>query len=140
MAESELPDRILLFDGVCNLCNASVNFIIDRDPQVRLHFAALQSEAGLAQLRKYALDQQDLDSMVFIEQGRAYTQSDAALRVSRYLTFPWSLGGIFLLIPRFFRNAIYAYIARHRYRWFGKQEQCRIPTPELRARFLDQSG
>lgn len=132
-----MPDYIVLFDGVCNLCNASVNFIIDHDPEAKIKFAALQSEAGQELLLKHNLETQDLDSMVFISQTKAYIKSDAVLRLASQMGLPWSLGSIFLYLPRFLRNPIYEIIAHNRYRWFGKKDQCRVPTPQLRKRFLD---
>lgn len=131
---------VVLFDGVCNLCNASIHFIIDRDPRGRFRFAALQSDAGAEILRQAGLDAADLSSLVLWEGGRAYRYSTAALRIARRLSWPWPLLAVFLLIPAFLRDPVYRFIARNRYRWFGKSETCRVPTPELRARFLDTAA
>ncbi|MBF2055344.1 MAG: thiol-disulfide oxidoreductase DCC family protein [Candidatus Sericytochromatia bacterium] len=128
---------IILFDGVCNLCNGAVNFIIDRDPEAYFHFAALQSEAGQKMLQELGLSQQDFDTIVLIEGNKHYTHSTAALRIARKLKAPWSLAGVLLLVPAFIRNAVYRQIAKNRYQWFGKSAQCRLPTPALKARFLD---
>ena len=132
--DSEHP--IVLFDGVCNLCDASVRFVIDRDRTGRIRFAPLQSEAGQALLQRFGLLGADLDTMVLIEGDRIHTRSTATLRVARLLRRPWPLLAVFLLVPRFLRDFVYRAIARRRYRWFGRTEQCRVPTPELRERFL----
>ena len=127
---------VLLFDGVCNLCEGSVRFILKRDPRGIFRFASLQSQAGQALLKRFQLPTDDFDTMVLIEQDRVFTQSSAALRVAKRLTFPWPFFAIFWVVPRFLRNFFYRIIARNRYRWFGKKEACLIPTPELRSRFL----
>jgi predicted DCC family thiol-disulfide oxidoreductase YuxK len=129
-------EGIILFDGVCNLCNASINFILDRDPRACFRFAALQSPAGQRLLRQHNLSTGELQSLVLIESGRAFTRSTAALRIARRLTFPWNLLYAFIALPRFLRDPLYNLIARHRYRWFGKREACRMPTPDLADRFL----
>jgi predicted DCC family thiol-disulfide oxidoreductase YuxK len=128
---------VILFDGVCNLCNASVNFVIDRDPHAVFRFGALQSEEGRHLLAERGVDEEWLDSIVLIEGDRVYTASDAALRIASRMPFPWSLLRVFRILPRPLRDAVYNWIARNRYRWFGKQESCRVPTPDLRARFID---
>jgi predicted DCC family thiol-disulfide oxidoreductase YuxK len=127
---------IILFDGVCNFCNSSVNFLIDRDPNGRFRFGALQSEEGLAVLREHGLPVDYFDSIVMIEEGRVWVASDAVLRATRHMPGLWPVLGVFWIIPRPIRDAVYNWIARNRYRWFGKRESCRIPTPEYRARFL----
>lgn len=129
---------IVLFDGHCNFCNGVVNFLVDRDPRGVLKFAALQSEAGRRLLAEHRLPMPDIpDTMVFIERGRALVRSDAALATTRYLRAPWPLARVAFVVPRFLRDAIYKLIARNRYRWFGHTAACRVPTAELRARFLD---
>ncbi len=131
-------DRVVLFDGHCNFCNATVNFLIDRDPAGRLSFAALQSEAGRRLLADHGLPVPDVpDTMVFVDAGRALVRSDAALAAAKYLRFPWWLARVGLVVPRVVRDAVYRLVARNRYRWFGRTEACRLPTPDLRARFLD---
>jgi len=127
---------LVLFDGVCNLCNASVSFIIERDPAARFRFAPMQSEAGGALLRRHGLSTLDLESMVLIEGGRCYTRSAAALRIARRLAWPWKLLCGLLAVPAPLRDALYNWVARNRYRWFGRSETCRLPTPELARRFL----
>jgi predicted DCC family thiol-disulfide oxidoreductase YuxK len=128
---------IILFDGVCNLCAWAVCFIIERDPQARFRFAPLQSDAGRQLLTKHALDRTCLDSFVLIEAGKAHIESSAALRVSRHLSGAWPAFYLFILMPRALRDPIYRFIAQHRYRWFGSADSCLMPTPELRARFLN---
>lgn len=127
---------VVLFDGVCNLCNGSVNFLLDRDHRETFRFASLQSDAGQRLLAEHGLPADDFDSFVLVEEGRAYTRSTAALRVARRLGFPWRLASLLLVIPAFLRDPFYDLVAKNRYRWFGKEETCRVPTPELRARFL----
>ncbi len=130
---------VLLFDGVCNLCNNTVQFVIRHDPAGTVHFAALQSQIGQQLQQQHQLDPQRLDSLIFVDGGRAYTHSDAALRLARYLQRPWSFARVGLLVPRPIRNLVYRWIARNRYRWFGQTESCMLPTPQLRQRFLDQA-
>jgi predicted DCC family thiol-disulfide oxidoreductase YuxK len=127
---------IVLFDGTCNFCNASVNFIIDRDPGANFKFAPLQSEAGERILLAHGLDGTRPDSLVLVEDGKAYTRSSAALRIAAHMRFPWPMLEFFLLIPPLIRNAVYDWIARNRYRWFGKHRACRMPTPAERRLFL----
>lgn len=127
----------ILFDGVCNLCNGSVQFILRRDPQARLRFASLQSEAGRRLVTEQGLDPEVLNSVILIEDGKVYRESAAALRIARHMDGAWKLLRVLVLIPRPIRDAVYRLIARNRYRWFGKSETCWLPTPELRARFLD---
>ena len=127
---------ILLFDGVCNLCSGSVQLIIRRDPEARFRFASLQSEVGQRYLEELQVDRDAVDSVILVEGGRWYKESDAALRIARLLGGPWKAMGILRLLPRPLRDRLYRFIARHRYRWFGKRESCWLPTPELRERFL----
>ena len=127
---------VVLFDGVCNLCNASVRFIIARDPSARFRFAPLQSATARALFAGTGGRSPLPDSFVLLEHGRLYVRSTAALRVARRLRFPWPLLYIFIAVPRPLRDVLYDFIARHRYRWFGSREACMVPTPELRARFL----
>ena len=135
---SSTPDGpILLFDGVCNLCNGAVQFIVRRDPKSKFRFAALQSDAAKALLQSAGADAGGLpDSMVLIEVGRLYTRSNAALRAARHLRFPWPLLRVFWIVPLPLRNWMYDFVARHRHRWFGRRDECMLPTPELQARFL----
>lgn len=127
---------IVLFDGVCNLCNTSVNYIIDHDTDGYFKVASLQSDAAQALLADYALPADYLDSLVLVEDGEVYMRSTAALRIARRLDGAVRLLTIFLAIPEPLRDIVYAWIARNRYRWFGKRDTCRLPTPELQERFL----
>lgn len=143
-APSSIPEgetALLLFDGVCNLCNGFVNFLIDHDPDGRVRVGALQSEAARPYLDAFGLDPSYLDSVVLIERGRVYTKSTAALRVARRLEAPWPLAYYaFIAIPRPVRDAVYDWVAGNRYDWFGKRDACRMPTPELRARFIGEGA
>lgn len=132
---------ILLFDGVCNLCNGFVNFLIDHDPEGHIRVGALQSDAARPYLQAFGLDPSYLDSVVLIERGRVYQKSTAALRVARRLEAPWPLAYYALIgIPRVIRDRIYDVVASKRYDWFGKREACRMPTPELQARFIGEDA
>jgi len=126
---------IILFDGVCNFCCSSVQFIIQRDPRGHFKFASQQSDVGKA-LLTFANLPLTMDTFVVIESKAIYTRSAAALKVAAKLTQPWPLCAIFWLVPSFLRDAAYRLIARNRYRWFGQKEQCWVPTPEIRGRFL----
>jgi predicted DCC family thiol-disulfide oxidoreductase YuxK len=128
--------NIVFFDGVCNLCNGAVNFLIGQDKQQKLKFASLQSKAGEAVLRRYNLPDTDYESFILLKGDKLYQKSDAALEVARLLGGVWWGLYVFKLIPRFLRDAVYSWIARHRYQWFGRKETCRLPTPELQGRFL----
>lgn len=127
---------VLLFDGVCNLCNGFVNFVIDHDPEGYFKLGALQSDAARPYLEAFDVDPDALESVVLIEGGTAYHRSTAALRVARHLTGPWPLLYAFIAVPKPLRDWVYRQIATNRYDWFGKRDQCRMPTPELQARFL----
>lgn len=131
---------IVLFDGQCNLCNASVQFIIARDDRKQFRFASLQSDVGGELLSQHGLAGKTLDTVVLIEGQRASIRSTAALRIARRLRRPWPLLFALVVIPRFVRDFFYSLIARARYRWFGRSSSCWLPTPELRERFLDVSG
>lgn len=126
-----------MFDGVCNLCNGFVRFVIDHDPGARFRFASLQSSAADALLNGRLQRGPARDSVVLVEDGQFYTQSTAVLRVARRLRFPWNLSYAFVVVPKALRDGVYAWVARKRYAWFGKREVCMVPTPELRGRFLD---
>ncbi len=127
---------VILFDGVCNFCNASINYIIDHDPACRFRFAPLQSAAGAELAREHHIDTGKLESIVLIEDGRAYQRSTAALRIARQLAGPVRVLGVFRVVPAVLRDPVYNFIARHRYRLCGKADACRLPTPQDRARFL----
>jgi predicted DCC family thiol-disulfide oxidoreductase YuxK len=127
---------VILFDGVCNFCNSSVNFVIKKDKHAVIQFAPLQSDKGRLFLRQYNYPENNLNSFIFIEEGKLYTRSTAALKVSRYLKGLWPVCYGLIIVPKFIRDGIYNWIAKNRYKWFGKKEQCMIPSPEVRKRFL----
>jgi predicted DCC family thiol-disulfide oxidoreductase YuxK len=127
---------IVLFDGVCNFCNGTVNFIIRRDRENRFRFAALQSEAGQELLRQYDLNAPGIDSVILIENGKAFTHSTAALKIARHLGGSWQIFSVFQFVPQRVRDFFYRLFARNRYRLFGKRDVCMMPTPEIKARFL----
>jgi predicted DCC family thiol-disulfide oxidoreductase YuxK len=127
---------VVIFDGVCNLCNASVDFIIRHDPQGVFKVSANQHETGRQILAEQGLDPDAVDTVFLYENGTLYRRSTAALRIARRLGLPWSLLYGFIIIPAPIRDAVYKVIANNRYRWFGKKETCRLPTPEERERFL----
>lgn len=133
----QTSSSVILFDGVCNLCHGLVQFIIQRDPQARFRFASLQSAAG-QRLLPAGLnpDPDNPESVVLVEDGRIYTHSDAVLRVLDRLGGGWKLLSAARILPRGLRDAAYRFVARNRYRWFGRQNECWLPTPELKARFL----
>jgi predicted DCC family thiol-disulfide oxidoreductase YuxK len=128
---------VVLFDGVCNLCNNSVQFILKRDKKKKFLFGSLQGEAGQQLLKKFNLPTDNFHSFVLIEGERVYTQSTAALRMAKHLKRGWQLLYGFIILPKFLRDGIYKWIATNRYKWFGKRDTCRIPTPEEKVRFLD---
>jgi len=154
---------VVLFDGVCNLCNGVVRFILAHDKAAKFRFAALQSEAGKRMLAANcragckpadrlsigpgersspglsgpAPSPSALESIVLLDQGQIYNRSTAALRIARVLPFPWPLLYALIAVPRPLRDWVYDWVARHRYGWFGKQDACMVPTPEMKSRFLD---
>lgn len=134
--DTALPDHLLLFDGVCNLCNGLVQFIIRHDGKRRFRCAAIQSMAAQAILSSHGRDPQALTSLVYCRKDRVFVRSGAALHVARDLGGAWQLAFIFILVPRFLRDAVYDLVARNRYRWFGRRGQCMVATAELQDRFL----
>ena len=129
---------IILFDGVCNFCNGVVNFLIKQDKEKKLRFAALQSEAGKKILVQYGFPPSYQQSFIFIDKGKASRKSTAALKLFSQLPWFWKWMQIFWIVPKFLRDAVYEFISKHRYQWFGKKEKCRIPTPDERSRFLSE--
>jgi len=125
-----------LFDGVCNLCNGFVRFVIARDPGAHFRFAALSSPAAACVLAEAGVTLPIPDTIVLVEDGVVYYRSDAPLRVARGLTFPWPLAYGLIVVPRFIRDRVYDFVAARRYQWFGRRDVCMIPTPELQRRFL----
>src|SRR3954471_7457378 len=134
--DAKLPDHLIVFDGVCNLCNDAVQFVIRHDRRGRFMFTSLQSEAGQEILRGNGLPADHFDSFIYIRDQKVYQRSGAALYMLRDIGGLWSLLFAFIIVPRFIRDFVYDTVARHRYRWFGRRESCIIPTSELRGRFL----
>ena len=126
---------VILFDGVCNFCNGAVNFIIRHDGEKKFKFAPLQSEIGQQMQAKYGIGE-DVDSIILVENDKAYTYSTAGLRVAKGLGGIWSLGYVFIIVPTFIRDYLYRLFAKNRYRLFGRQDACMLPTPDVRERFL----
>lgn len=133
----ELQLKTIFFDGVCNLCNSSVNFVIDRDQRKQFTFASLQSAYAEKVFAGTEIDPGKLEGIIFKKGDEIFRKSDAALEIAKEMGGMWSLLFILKIFPRFFRDWIYDLIARKRYRWFGKRDTCRLPTPELQERFLD---
>ena len=132
----KVPDNLILFDGVCNLCSALVQFVIRHDREAKFRFAAIQSEIGREIYQSHGLDPADLQTFVFIADGKVVLRSDAAIEVVSRFGGAWRIFAIFRLVPRVARDFVYSTIARNRYRWFGRKEVCMIPTPEIDERFL----
>jgi len=130
---------VLLFDGVCNLCNGTVRFLLRHDPRGEIRFASLQSDVGRRLLEHRGLEPEAFDSVVLIEDDRASLKSEAVLRMVRYLPPPWPALAVLRGLPRGLRDLVYDFIAHRRYRWFGRRETCSLPAPEARDRFLDAS-
>ena len=128
---------VILFDGICNFCNAIVNFIISQDKKNIFLFAALQSDAGKKLLEQYKIDWKASDSFVVIENDKVYLKSNAALKLYNKLPWYWKWSQLFWIVPKFIRDWVYDVIAKNRYKWFGKKEECMVPTPELKERFLE---
>jgi predicted DCC family thiol-disulfide oxidoreductase YuxK len=127
---------IILFDGVCNFCNSMVNFIIRRDKKNVFLFCALQSDSGKRLLEQYKINWKESDSFVVIENRKAWQKSNAALKLYNKLPWYWKWTQFFWVVPKFIRDGVYNFIAKNRYKWFGKKEDCMIPTPEMRGKFL----
>jgi predicted DCC family thiol-disulfide oxidoreductase YuxK len=127
---------IILFDGVCNFCNNSINLVIRKDKRDYFRFAPLQSEAGKILTQKFNIDTSKTDSVLLIENDTLYSKSTAALQIARKMSGLFPLCYALIIIPKFLRDPIYDYIAKRRYNWFGKKESCMIPTPEIRKKFL----
>lgn len=132
--------KILLFDGVCNLCSGSVLFVIKRDAKRQIRYAPIQSKFGQMLMNKYGIEEAYLGSLIFIDEGKVYLKSTGALRLCKYLKGIWPLFYVLTLIPPFIRNAFYDAVAKYRYKLFGKQETCMVPTIELKSLFLDDAN
>lgn len=129
--------KIILFDGVCNLCNSAVQFVIQNDKKDVFRFVALQSDLGQEILNHIGINPKNIDSIILYEPSVAYYyKSSAAIEIAKSLGGFWHLGTVFRIIPTGIRNSLYDYIAKNRYKWYGKKESCMIPTPELKAKFL----
>jgi predicted DCC family thiol-disulfide oxidoreductase YuxK len=128
---------IVLFDGVCNLCNRSVQFILRHDRKKKFKFASLQGKTGQALLQQYGIGQNEPNSFVLINDGKVYTRSTAVMRMLKMLGGGWALFYFFIIIPVFIRDGVYNWVARNRYKWFGKRDSCMLPGPALKDRFLD---
>ncbi len=133
------PGHIIFFDGVCNLCNSSVNFVIRRDRRNIFHFASLQWPIARQVLNKNYPDGNDFQTILYYENGKVFEKSTAVLRIASKLGYPWKAGYVFIVIPKFIRDSIYMLISRNRYKWFGKRDECMIPSPELKNKFLNSS-
>jgi len=135
----DMEHPIVFFDGVCNLCNGAVQFIIARDRKNVFYFASLQSDTAKEKLKPIGVEPEHVLSIVLLSEGKAYQQSSAVLRIARKLSWPWPVFYVLILIPPFIRDSIYRFIAHNRYRWFGKRESCWLPDPQLKSRFLDNN-
>lgn len=134
--ESGLSNPVVLFDGVCNLCSSVVKFTISRDPDGIFRFASLQSEAARFFLNKFGLSTEDFDSFVLIERDKHFLRSTAVLRLCKRLKGLWPLLYLLIIIPRPLRDFVYNIVAENRYKWFGKKEECFVPSPDINSRFL----
>ena len=138
MTQNSLPARIVIFDGVCNLCEFSVNFIYERDRKGKFTFTPAQSPLGQKLLQKYQINTDKLDTVVLVKHDRVYSRSTAAFKIAEELDPPWNTLQFFSWLPLAIRDYLYDWIARNRYKWFGKKESCMIPTKELKSRFLEE--
>lgn len=130
-------DKIIFFDGVCNLCNSTVQFIIENDSQNKFHFSSLQSNFGQKFLEENNLKTENFDSIILLENNEVYQKSDAAIKIASHLDSPYNYLKLFSILPKFIRDFFYSIVAKNRYRIFGKKESCWIPTAELRSKFLE---
>jgi predicted DCC family thiol-disulfide oxidoreductase YuxK len=136
--ELEKDKKLILFDGVCNLCNTSVQYVIKHDKKNSFMFTALQSDIGQQIIKDYNIDTSKTDSiLLYTPENGVVSKSTAALKIAQNLGFPQNVMSIFFIIPPFIRNGVYDYIAKNRYKWYGKKESCMIPTPELKSKFLE---
>jgi predicted DCC family thiol-disulfide oxidoreductase YuxK len=121
----QIKQPVILFDGICNLCNGTIDFILKHDQKKQFRFVALQSDTGKLVIQKFKIPL-ETDSVILINQNRTYFESEAVVEIAGMLPFPWKLGRIFRFIPKIIRNGLYNWIAKNRYRWFGKRNTCRI--------------
>ncbi|MEM7009481.1 MAG: thiol-disulfide oxidoreductase DCC family protein [Thermodesulfobacteriota bacterium] len=136
MSPSHTESPVILFDGVCNLCTGSVNFIIQRDPKAVYRFASLQSETGKALMSEFNLANEDFDSLILFENGKSYIKSTAVIKISRHLSGLWPLFRLLIAIPKPIRDYFYDIVAKNRYKWFGKKQTCMVPSADIEMRFL----
>ncbi len=130
--------QLILFDGVCNLCNSSIQYVIKHDKKDVFMFAPLQSEVGKQIIEQFNIDTKNVDSILLYSKEKGLkSKSTAALQISRYLGFPIKLWSVFWIVPVFIRNWVYDFVAKNRYKWYGKKDECMIPTPELKSKFLE---
>ena len=134
---TKIDREIVLFDGVCNFCNGTINFVLKRDKKDSFVFTPLQSGPGQEVLKKHNLPLSEFESFILVSEDKVYQRSSAALRIARKLSGGWPLFYVFMILPKPVRDFFYNIIARNRYRWWGKRDECMIPTPELRNKFLD---
>ena len=139
MTSNEIfQQKMILFDGICNLCNGSVIFVLEHEQDHEFRFASIQSETGKELLQRCGLSKDFGEAVIYIENGKIHQGSTAALKIGQRLKFPWSMiSSVGLLVPKFFRDWVYRQIGTHRYQWFGKRDACMIPTKELKMRFYD---
>lgn len=130
-------DHLVLYDGVCRFCNNSVTFILNHEKEAKLYFAPLQSDLGQSILKESGLPADYNDSLIFVSRDKVFSHAGAALRITRYLKFPWSLLSVFRVLPLLITNFFYNLVAKHRYMFMGKAEACIVPTPENKHRFLE---
>ena len=130
-------NNLIIFDGVCNLCNASVQFIINRDKKRVFKFLPLQSEKATKIFKQFNIDFENLDTIILIKNKNVFIRSDAVLEIAYTFEYPWKIVYFFIFTPKFIRDWIYKIIASNRYNWFGKRENCMIPTEDMKSRFLD---
>ncbi len=137
MENTPNTNPVILFDGVCNLCNSSVLFVIQHDPKKQFRFASLQGDYGQQVLKQFQLPSNSLNSFILLKDNQIYTHSTGALKVAKQLSGAWPLLYAFIIVPPFIRNAVYQFIANNRYKWFGKKESCMVPSPALKALFYN---
>jgi len=132
-------ESVIFFDGVCNLCNNAVDFIVRRDRRRSFRYGSLQSPQAQYILARHQFDVRNMDTMVLLKNNRLYFRSDAILEICRDLPWPWNWAVVFKVLPRAFRDMVYRWISRNRYGWFGQRDTCRVPTPEERSLFLESA-
>ncbi|PHR74651.1 MAG: thiol-disulfide oxidoreductase [Lutibacter sp.] len=134
--KNTIPKPLLLFDGVCNLCNSSVQFVIKHDKKQQFLFSSLQSDAAKEILLQFGEINMNLDSIILITDAKIYSKSSAILKIAELLGGYYAVGIIFYIIPKFIRDKIYDFVAKNRYKWYGKRENCMIPNKKIKSRFL----